>query len=493
MKILMVASEIAPFVKVGGLADVVGALPKYLARDGHKVRLVCPLYGGIEKRADWIPYNIPLSVPLAGIPQQCRIWEARLPGAEVEVYFIEYNEFFVRPEIYSGPWGEHQDNDQRFYFLSRAALNLCYYLGWIPDVIHCHDWMTALIPILLNTTDRDEPLGGTATVLTIHNLQHQGIFGTDVVKVAELPRDIVRPDGFGDGAGVNFLKGGIFHATKISTVSPSYAREIQTEDHGCGLHAALKFRGADLIGVLNGIDADVWNPANDRFLPATYDRRRLATGKPLCKRALQKTFSLPESAEVPLFGVVSRLYEQKGLDLLDGILPKVMAEMDVQFVILGSGDKQLENQFSKFAAEFPDRVGVRIGFDDRLAHMIFAGSDFFVMPSRFEPCGLSQMYAMAYGTPPIVRATGGLIDTVEPYVEGAGQGTGTGFVFQLPSPDGLYYALGWACSTWYDRPEEYRKLQHNGMGKDFSWQASTALYADVYHWAVEDRTGRPLD
>ena len=484
MKILMITSEIAPFVKVGGLADVAGALPAELSRLGHDVRIVCPLYGSIKKDASWIPYDHPLGAQLGGEDYFCRLWEAPLPGEQgATAYFLEHIDFFGPSEVYAGPWGE-ENNEKRFTFLCRASLNLCYYLGWIPDVIHCHDWPTALLPVFLNTNDKHTLLGKAATVLTIHNLEHQGHFSPEIIKFAQLPVQVFREDCLESSGGVNLLKGGLYNATRLTTVSPSYAREIQTPDKGFGLDHVLRHRADDLIGILNGIDTHTWNPQGDPLLPATYSARNLS-GKAACKAALQNRLDITPLPDIPILGVVSRLWHQKGLDLLAAILPNLLREFDFQIAIIGAGDPELEKAFTQLANRFTAKVGVFIGYDEALAHLIIAGADFFIMPSRFEPCGLSQLYAMNYGTPPIVRATGGLADTVEPFRKNTGEGSG--FVFEEIGREALLKTIVEALSLYTDSPEDLQKLRANGMREDFSWKKSASAYQHVYQEAVEAR------
>jgi starch synthase len=487
LRILFVSPEVEPFVKVGGLADMVGALPKELAKLGHDVRVVCPAYGSVKREGEWRALPAPLGVDVGeGGAQWARTWETALPGSRVPAYFLENHEHYARPEVYTGPWGAHADNDRRFAFLCRGALALCQQLDWIPDVIHCHDWTTGLLPVMLNTTLRDTPLGRTATVFTIHNLEHQGYSPARVVDYARLPWGEFHRDGLESGGMVNLMRAGLYHATKISTVSPTYAKEIVTPDGGFGLDGVLRFRGADLVGILNGIDDESWDPARDRTLPANYSAADLR-GKALCKAALQRRFGLEENPVIPLFGVVSRLAAQKGLDLLAEALPAIMERMEIQLVLLGSGDVRLENTFTWAAQHYRGKCGTHIGFDGKLARLIQAGSDCFVMPSRSEPCGLTQMYAMRYGTLPIVRATGGLVDTVENFVEG--QPTGTGFVFHDPTAGALADTIGWACATYYDRPQEFAGLQQRAMAKNFSWSRSAARYVELYGWAIAQRRG----
>ncbi len=466
---------------------MVGSLPKDLATLGHDVRVVCPAYGSLKlSDDDWTARPEPLGVEVGAGAHWGRTWQSHLPASTVPMYCLEHDNFFGRPEVYAGPWGDHPDNDLRFIFLCRGALTLCQQLGWIPDVIHCHDWTTGFIPLLLNTSLRDTPLGRAATVFTIHNLEHQGYCDRRALDFARVPVSEFRPDSTESHGKVNMMKAGLYHATKLTTVSPTYAEEIKTADGGFGLDHVLRFRAADLTGIVNGIDTASWNPGTDPSLPFHYTAENFG-GKSTCKAALQKQLGLEIDPHIALFGVVSRFATQKGLDLLAAALPHVVSRMHVQFAILGSGDPGLETAFRDCAAKFPGQVGVHVGFNARLARLIQAGGDFFVMPSRAEPCGLTQLYAMRYGTPPIVRATGGLVDTVEQFVEGTGRGTG--FVFKDATAPALYNTIGWANATYYDRPDEYRQLRRNGMARDFSWGASARRYLDIYQWAIAARRG----
>lgn len=486
LKILFVTPEVEPFVKVGGLADMVGALPKEIAALGHDARVVCPLYGSTKRVGEWRAREEPLGIDVGPEARWARTWETTLLGAPVPVYFLEHDWYFGRPEVYS----EASDNPFRFAFLCRGALALCEQLGWIPDVIHCHDWTTGLLPVMLNTTLRHTPLGQCATVFTVHNLEHQGLGPRALVEFCRLPAGEFRGDSLESHGHVNAMKAGLYHSSKITTVSPTYAEEIRTRAGGFGLEAVLRFRGADLLGILNGIDASAWDPATDAALPANFSAADL-TGKAACKAALQTRLGLAPDAGVPVFGAVARLVHQKGLDLLAEALSHMVERMKVQFALVGSGDERVEAAFHSAAARYPGRVGVHIGFDGKLARLIQAGSDLFVMPSRAEPCGLTQMYAMRYGTPPIVRATGGLVDTVENYVEGSD--TGTGFVFREANSAALYQAIGRACATYFDRPEEFRAMQLRGMARDFSWHVSAGKYLDAYRWAIAARTGENVE
>lgn len=490
LKILFVSPEVEPFVKVGGLADMVGSLPKALAAMGHDVRVVCPAYGSIKLSDDWASLPDPLGVDVGAAAHWAKTWTAKLPGSAVPIYCLEHDHLFGRPEVYAGPWGDHPDNDLRFVFLCRGALNLCLQLDWIPDVVHCHDWTTGFVPLLLNTTLRHSPLGHTASVFTIHNLEHQGYCHRRALDFAHVPVSEFRADSTESHGGVNMMKAGLFHATKITTVSPTYAEEIKTGPGGFGLDPVLRFRAADLLGIVNGIDDEAWNPATDPAIPARYTADNFG-GKAVCKAELQKQLGLEVDPHIALFGVVSRFATQKGLDLLAEALPHMVGRMHVQFAILGSGDSGLESVFRGTADRYPGRVGVHVGFNAKLARLIQAGSDFFVMPSRSEPCGLTQLYAMRYGTPPIVRATGGLVDTVDQFNETTGMGTG--FKFEDATAAALYNTVGWANATYYDRPDQYRQLRRQGMARDFSWNASARRYVDAYRWAIAARTGETVE
>lgn len=483
LRILFASPEVEPFVKAGGLGDMVGSLPKELAAMGHDVRIVCPLYGSVKRVGEWKERTTPLGVDVGAESLWAKIWETTLPGAAVPVYFIEHEWLFGRLEVYSS-W---PDNPHRFAFFSRAALTLCEQSRWLPDVIHAHDWTVGLLPVMLNTILLDRPITRAATVFTIHNLEYQGYAPKDLVDYARLPWSEFRADSIESHGQVNMMKAGLYHSTKLTTVSPTYAQEIRTAAGGFGLDQVLRFRGGDLLGIVNGIDTGTWDPATDKTLPANYTTVDMA-GKAACKQALQERLGLTVDAGIPLFGVVSRFAGQKGLDILAAALPRVLENMKVQFAILGSGEAALEESYREIAALHPGRVGAHIGFDAGLARLIQAGSDIFVMPSRTEPCGLTQMYSMRYGTPPLVRATGGLVDTVDNYVEG--QNAGTGFVFKDPTANALHDTIGWACSTYYDRPADFAGLQKRGMAKDFSWRLSAEKYVDAYRWAVAARTGK---
>jgi starch synthase len=410
--------------------------------------------------------------------EYAKLWEHR--NENLTTYFIEFNKYFARNGIYSGCYGDHHDNPERFAFMCRSALDLCYFKNWIPDIIHCHDWTTGLISVHLCTTERNKPLGRVGSVFTIHNIQHHGLSPRSILAFSGIPDHVFRPDGVEAVGLVNMMKAGIYFSKKLTTVSRCYSKEIQTPDFGFGLDNVLKFKAGDLIGICNGIDTSVWNPETDRLIPANYSKKNL-TGKLACKMELQKEFCLEQNPGIPIFAVVSRLAEQKGLDILVAILPHVLNHMSVQFVILGNGEFWLESRFNELASIYGPKIGVYVGFDEKLSHLVMAGSDFIVIPSRFEPCGLTQMYAMRYGTLPVAHQTGGLSDTIENYDKSAN--LGTGFLFSDLSNDALYNTIGWACATYYDDKIGLEAIRFRAMQKDFSWKRSAEKYIQVYHWA----------
>lgn len=488
LSILFAASEAAPFAKEGGLGDVVGALPKYLARLGHDVRVVIPRYYSVNREKyglRLLPGTLVVPMGIIG-HMYCGVYEGRLPGCDVPIYFLEHEQFYGRSGLYQQDGQGYLDNDNRFVFLSKASLELCKMLDFRPDVIHAHDWHTGIIPALLNTTYlHDRFVGDAASLLTLHNMQHQGNFYPGLMEVLgigwkhftylELEKDDQ----------VNLLKGGIYHATLLNTVSEGYAREIQTPEYGWGLETVVRERATDLYGILNGVDYEEWNPATDPFIAAKFSPRNMK-GKAICKSDLQATIGLPQRPDVPLFGVVSRMVKQKGTDILAEAIHRILA-MDVQFVMVGNGEPWAHFYFGDIAAKYPEKFACFIGYDEALAHKVEAGADFFVMPSSFEPCGLNQMYSLAYGTPPIVRATGGLVDSVENFDEAAL--TGTGFKYWQHSATALFDTVGWAAYTFYNKPKGLAALRRNGMKRRFTWEDAAAKYDGLYRQAVRRRRG----
>lgn len=483
-KILFAASEAVPFVKTGGLGDVCGALPKALKKLGHDVRLVLPRYWAVNKEYYHLqPIFGPMGVPMGQGILWCQIYEGKSDG--FTVYFVEHENFFGRAGIYdNGNW-EHSDNAERFGFFSCAALQLCRDLKFKPDLIHCHDWQTALIPAYLKIRHRkDSFFQNTATVFSIHNIAYQGTFPAEAYSFLGLGSDNFTQEKFENYGGINFMKGGIFYADAISTVSPGYAQEILSEPGANGLSVYLQRRQEDLFGILNGVDYDHWNPETDKNLPAHYSSQDLS-GKRICRRALQKMFLLHERENIPIIGIISRFVEQKGFQHLALVMSRILHDMTVQFVILGSGDKGQEDFFGGLPARYPGKVGAWIGYSNPKAHLIEAGADFFLMPSLYEPCGLNQIYSLKYGTLPIARATGGLKDTVEQYDERTG--SGTGFLYYDPTPQAIYDTVGWAVSTFYDRSGHLARMRQKAMEQHFSWFDSAKKYEEIYQKALARR------
>lgn len=481
LRVLAVTPEAAPFAKSGGLADVLGALPQALRQRGIDVRLLMPRYGSIP-RDSLRRHPAPLGVPLGSGERWCALLEGRI--GDVPTYFLEHDVFFDRPHLYGPPGSAYPDNGLRFALLSRGALQLCHYLSFWPDVIHANDWQAALLPVYLNTVTRGTRLERVASVLTIHNLAYQGWTSpTDAMELG-LGSDL-RLLGLEAYGAINLLKGGIHHATLVTTVSPSYAREIQTPWYGEGLDVVLRSRSADLFGVMNGIDVSVWDPERDPLIPRSYGRQDLS-GKAYCKAALQQEAGLAPRPEVPLVGIVTRLSAQKGIDLVVAALDRLL-DLDLQLVVLGTGDDWAEDLFRGVQSHRPDRFRAWIAFDERRAHLIEAGADFFLMPSRWEPCGLNQLYSLRYGTIPIVRATGGLHDTGQAFDRETG--SGTCFKFYDLGVDALVSAVGEAVDVFRTRRIAIAAMIERGMAEDHSWARAAASYEYFYRLAKVRRLG----
>lgn len=482
LRILFIASETAPFARTGGLGDVVGALPKALASAGADVRVVMPLYQTVRDGSFSLTEVLPdLQVSLVTGNRTARVWQSVLPqrdesGARVPVYFIEQDDYFARPGLYGSENGDYPDNAARFTFFCQAVLALATRLAWFPDIMHCHDWPTALIPAYLRfLPGLDSRLTAAATVYTVHNLVYQGLFPVWALPLTGLPPVLFQPAGIEFLGFVSFMKAGLLYADGLTTVSPSYADEICTPESGSGLDGVLRARRDALVGILNGADYAVWSPEHDAAIAARYDATDVS-GKALCKTALLRTCTFPEDLDTPLIGMISRLVEQKGFDLVAAALDRLLAQ-NLRFVILGAGAAPYEQFLTTLANTYPQKISVHLRFDDTLAHQIEAGSDCFLMPSRYEPCGLNQLYSLRYGTIPIVRATGGLRDTVVPFNPATGQGTG--FVFQQASGDALLAAVSEALRAFADQAS-WRRLMQNAMAQDFSWDRSAAQYVDLY-------------
>ncbi|MFA6617500.1 MAG: glycogen synthase GlgA [Candidatus Neomarinimicrobiota bacterium] len=483
--ILIVTSESVPYAKSGGLADVTGALSKSLAERGHRVIVVMPYYASISKeltQSDQSP--ISMNVWMGDTEEWCLAYPKKI-NKNLEYYFIEFEKYFHRGGMYCNrAQQDYSDNHKRFAFLSQAAMYLCKSKQIKVDVVHAHDWQTAAALAYLKIHHwNDSCLGEAAGVLTIHNMGFQGKYPKTDYNYLGFREEDFNPDVFEDYGEVNLLKGGIHFADIVNTVSPTYALETLTDAHSFGLHNYLKAKGDNYLGILNGVDYEDWDPNNDSLIAQTYNSANMA-GKKICKKDLRDHFSLDHN-EAPIIGVVSRMAEQKGLNILANSIEAIINNMHVQFVILGSGDKYLEAYFTALAKKYPGKIGVQIGYNNILAHKIEAGADFFIMPSRYEPCGLNQIYSLRYGTLPIVRATGGLQDTVEQYNEKTGDGTGFKF-FDL-NERAIFDTVGWAVSTWFDRPDHYKAMQKRAMTRSFSWNDSAQKYEEVYDRAIASR------
>lgn len=485
MNIVMIASECVPYAKTGGLADVVGALPVELHKLGHQVMVVMPKYSFIDgERFNLRPFLSPLGVWMGDTLEWCAVHVTDHHG--LPVYFIEFDQYFNRWGLYhDADFNDYLDNPRRFGFLTRAGLQLCRDIHFAPDIVHVHDWHTALAAAYLKIWHWNDPvLGKAASVLTIHNIAYQGVYDARHYPYLGLQWINFTPDKLEDHGRINFLKGGIVYADMVNTVSPTYARETRTPEGGYGLAPYLNDKGENYIGILNGVDYNRWNPETDPLIPTRYSAKDLS-GKAVCKRELQRRFSLNVDANIPIIGVVSRLVTQKGLHLLAQAIEDILNNMRVQFVILGAGEKELENFYSSLPARYPGRVGSYIGYNEELSHWIEAGADFFIMPSLSEPCGLNQMYSLKYGTLPIVRAVGGLDDTVQQYDEASA--AGTGFKFWEASPRAIYYTVGWAVSTFFDRREHIQQMIQTAMAQDFSWKRSAGEYVRLYERAIANK------
>lgn len=492
LNILIAASEVVPFAKTGGLADVTGALPKALRALGHDVRVVMPRYYIIDKQKYGLkPVDGSMGVPLGSIGEVwAGVYEGVLPGSDVPIYFIEHEAFFGREGLYDEQGTGYKDNDNRFIFFSKAVMQLAKKLRFHPDVIHANDWHTAAIPLLLNTVYAFDPdFENTGCLLSIHNLQHQGKFYKGAMDVLDVGWEHFNENEIEEYDGINLLKGGIVHADVISTVSQKYAQEIRTSEFGWGLEGLIDANGYKLFGILNGVDYEEWSPAIDPFIAKTYDMDAMS-GKALCKAALQRMFNLPQRSDVPVIGLVGRLVEQKGITLLSAAIWNLL-KLDVQIVILGAGENWAESFFSHIAGKYPEKFGCYIGYRNDLAHQIEAGSDLFLMPSLFEPCGLNQIYSLRYGTIPIVRATGGLDDTIENY--NSESKSGTGFKFYDPTPEALAGTVRWAVDTWYNDKEGFDQLRRNAMQQRFDWEVAAKGYDTLYRRIVDGRLGHHHD
>ncbi len=490
---MMVTSEAVPFAKVGGLADVVPALAAELARRGHDVRLVMPRYADATKNGA-APLPGALGVPMAAEEFWTEVFETQIEHAGycVTVYLVEHLELFGRNAIYARPGdGGSSEDLLRFAVLSRAAFQICRKLSWSPDIMHAHDWPTALVPVYLRTVEKRPPFAETAGVFSIHNLGYQGVFELDQISRLPLNRGRLGREALEFYGRINSLKGGILCADLVTTVSPSYAEEIQQPEFGFGIDGVLRSRAAELHGILNGIDEELWDPSADPLLPATFTADDLS-GKVACKAALQRRFGFPVAPDTPLIGIIARLVDQKGLpELLEpgyGCLNGILSELGVQMVVLGTGDPRHETRLLELAQAHHNLAYER-AFDEPLAHLIEAGSDFFLMPSRYEPCGLNQMYSLRYGSIPIATRTGGLRDTILDFDDSGDEAgdQGTGFLFDSCTPTEIYHAVERAVRVYRDRPQQFAAMRTRGMRTEFGWARAARNYERLYLRALQLR------
>ncbi|EPF47511.1 glycogen/starch synthase, ADP-glucose type [Treponema vincentii F0403] len=487
MRILMITSEAVPFAKTGGLADVVSALSYSLKKLGHDVRIVMPRYYRIDKK-NLTPIPGAMGISIGDKEYWTEVFESTLPASDIPVYFIDHEESFGRDGLYGSAFEpDFNDNPKRFSILSHAAFQLCRKQHWIPDLMHAHDWQTALVPVLLKFNTQYLDFQETASVFTVHNIGYQGIYNKTHYVDTGLDWMYFYSAGFEDWDRMNFLKAGLLSADRLTTVSPTYAQEIQRPEYGFRMDGILRFRKEVLTGILNGVDTSVWNPKTDTHISFNYTARSLAK-KAKNKAALQKYMGLPQDEKIPVFGMITRLTDQKGIAELFGpsygAAFKMCTDINLQLIVLGAGDRWCEDELLALSKRLPN-LRVYVGYDEKLSHWIEAGSNFFLMPSRYEPCGLNQMYSLLYGTLPIVRNTGGLADTVENYNEQTGDGTG--FVLNLLTPESIYNTVNWAVNAWFKHPEHIVKMQKRGMAKDFTWDTSAKQYLAVYQEAVENK------
>ncbi len=505
LRILMAASEVVGFAKTGGLADVVGTLPKALAHRGHDCVVVLPLYHAVRHgKVPIEPTEYTFALPLGERTIPGRLWRSKLPGSEVPVYLVEQADFFERddPAIGGGlyqytEWHggkrDYEDNAARFIFFSRAILEVVRVTGFPADILHLNDWQTGLAAVYLREVYQHLPQPDRAAIFrrmrslfTIHNLAFKGEFWHWDLRLTGLDWRLYNPDQLEFHGNLSLLKAGLVFSDYLSTVSPTYAREIQTPYFGHGLQGLLQARYARLFGIVNGVDYAQWDPATDQHLAARYTFADLQTGKAACKAALQKRMNLAVEPRTPLLGVVARLAEQKGIDLIVDGLPPFLAEQNVQVVILGDGEPHYRRRLEELKAAYPRHVAITLGFSEALAHQIEAGADIFLMPSMYEPSGLNQLYSLKYGTPPVVRSTGGLADTVTDTTPATlVAGTATGFGFAPYAVESFREALGRACALYRDHPEDWLQVVRNGMAQDWSWDRSAAEYERLYHLMLE--------
>jgi starch synthase len=493
MQVVFVASEAVPFAKTGGLGDVLGALPRAIEREGHSVVVFLPGYRCAKNAGvPLAPTGITVRVPIGSETVEGNVIESSLPGSGVKVYLIEQPRYFDRDGLYGTDGIDYDDNCERFVFFNRGVLEALGPLGFAPDIVHCNDWQAGLIPVYLKSLyQRNPALVGSGSLLTIHNLAYLGLFWQRDMALTGLDWRLFNWRQLEFHGRISFLKAGLVFSDMLTAVSPSYAREIQTPRYGSGLDGLLRDRQGDLRGIVNGIDPEAWSPSHAPKIAMNYDATTVTTGKAVCKAWLQRRAGLAERPDVPLLAQIGRLVPQKGWDLV-ALVAENLLERDVQLVVLGEGERKYHALLENLARRIPDKCWAHLAFSDDLAHQIEAGADIFLMPSLFEPCGLNQLYSLAHGTVPIVRATGGLIDTVvDTNPETLAAGTANGFVFTESDPHALLHTIDRALSNWADRPT-WRKLMATGMSADWSWRRSAREYVAIYEQIRRKIQSRPI-
>jgi starch synthase len=481
LKVLFVAGEVVPFAKTGGLADVMGSLPQAVEDLGNESRIMMPKYGVINDRKFRLHDVLRLKEIPVEINNQTEILSVKvtaLPSSKIQTYFLYNEKYFKRNALYTDPETkkDYPDNDERFIFFNRGVLETLKTLGWAPDVIHCNDWMTALIPAFLKTVYKDDPFfKNTKTVYTVHNISYQGDFDKSALTKAGFPEDEFKPDGLEFYNRFNFMKIGLVYSDMITTVSETYAKEISNDEElSCGMKGVLETRKSKIRGILSGIDESVWSPKKDEFLAKPYTKSDVGEGKLENKKTLLEKMGLPYKENVPLIGLIARLVDHKGIDLVIEGFEKMM-KFDAQFVVLGSGQKEYEDFFEAAKSKYPEKFSFDSSFSEEIAHLIEGGADMFLMPSRFEPCGMNQMFSLKYGTVPVARSTGGLTDTVKPYKDGQGNG----FMFKKYAAADMLRAIKAAIETYADK-KAWNTVVENGMDEDFSWKSSAEKYNELY-------------
>ena len=488
MNVVFVSSEVVPFAKTGGLADVCGALPVEIQKLGHKATVFLPAYSCTQNTSQKIEAtDITFSVPVGKNAVGGRLLQSTLPGSDVTVYLVEHNQYFSRDGIYSENGKDFEDNCERFAFFSRAVLESCRILELQPDILHCNDWQTGLVPALLDIEYKHlRGFENTCSLLTIHNLAYQGNFWHWDMLLTGVDWKYFNWQQFEYFGQLNLLKTGIVFADGLTTVSPRYAQEIQTPEFGHGLDPVIRHRASRLVGIINGIDADAWNPSTDQHLESNYDVSNWQDGKTECKIALQQQLGLPERPDVAMIGLVGRLASQKGWTLVLDVMRRWLPELNFQWVVLGTGEKQYADELAILGSKFPDKVSARLEFSNQLAHRIEAASDVFVMPSQYEPCGLNQLYSLRYGTVPVVRATGGLADSITNATDQTiHDKTANGFSFENFDASALDDALSRALTTYHHDRTVWKQIVETGMVQDWSWAQSARKYEAVYQRLME--------